>query len=143
MGGSFRGICDEKYPPLYDQMSMDRSSGEWNVEGLLLMDGVESVICVSLCMYFSNVRVCGCMDNMQSVTDVWYLVRIIDLGGCGWKEVVSCIYIFSGFFKGEIRGACSQFRYSWSMVSNGSLGNRDGVKIYIWRTLYLCMVAVS
>ena len=34
------------------------------MEGLLLMDGVESVICVSLCMYFSNVRVCGCMDNM-------------------------------------------------------------------------------
>ena len=39
-------------------MSLDRVSGDWRVVGLLLMYGEGSVVCVSLCRYFSKVRVC-------------------------------------------------------------------------------------
>ena len=51
------------------------------------MDGVDGVVCLSLCTYSSNVRVCGFRNIVLSGTYCWSLVRIIDLGGCGWKLV--------------------------------------------------------
>ena len=53
--------------------------------GLFLMYGGGSVVCVSLCMCFSNGRGHGCRDTLWSGTDGWYLVRLTDLGWCGWK----------------------------------------------------------
>ena len=66
-------------------MSVDRVSGEWRVADLFLMDGGSCVVSVSLCRYFSNVRVCSCRANITSGTDGWSLVRLTYLGECGWK----------------------------------------------------------
>ena len=80
------GVCVMKNSlSLDDSMSVDKFSGEWRVLGLFLMYGGGSLVCVSLCMSFSNGRGHGCRDTLWSGTDGWYLVRLTDLGWCGWK----------------------------------------------------------
>ena len=72
--------------------------------GLLMMYGGGGVVCFSLCRSLSNVRWYGCRATFLSGAYGWYLVRLTYLGGFGWKQVVLCISIFSGFFKCEIIG---------------------------------------
>ena len=71
--------------PLNYLMSVGRVSGEWRVVSLLLMDGGYGVVCVSLCIYFSNVRGGGYSYTMYSGTYCWYLFRLTELGGCWWN----------------------------------------------------------
>ena len=52
---------------------------------LLLMDGGGSVVCVSLCINFSRVRVCGCRETIYSGTYGYYFVSLTYLGACGWN----------------------------------------------------------
>ena len=92
---------------LGDLMSMDRFSVYWMVVGFLLVGGEGGVVKVSLCRSFSNDWTCVWRYALPSSTYVWYLVRLIDLGGCGWKWVALCTSIYSWFFKGEIIWLCS------------------------------------
>ena len=66
-------------------MSVDRVSGEWRVEYLLMMDGRGCGVCVNLCRSSINFRVCACWDTLSSSADVWSLVKLTDLGSFGWK----------------------------------------------------------
>ena len=59
--------------------------GECRVVGLLIIDGGGSVVCVSLCRSFSDIKVCGFRDTLSNSIDGWYLVRLTYLGHCGWK----------------------------------------------------------
>ena len=66
-------------------MSVYRVIWEWRVVVLLLMDGGVSVVCVSVCISFSGVRVCVCRKTLYSGTYGWYFSRLAYLGGYWWK----------------------------------------------------------
>ena len=58
-------------------MSVDRVIWECRVVILLLMYGGGSVVCVSLCISLSRVRVCGCREALYSGTYGWYFLGSI------------------------------------------------------------------
>ena len=79
-----------------------------------------------------------CSRNSSSSTwhDVWSIVGTVMCFELDGKYVSLYSSIWSNFFNSDATGAKEKFKYRWSMVSMGLLGNKLGGKRYNSDPLY-------